>query len=245
MIDAQVLDFIRRLEEEPGLDLRAVFSESPVRGFRGIAIDAWRRRGFLAPVIVLAFLISSIGTALIGPRLALARRRTRKMLESRIHFCRDIHDPEVLSAIRAINPTVGLVYGGPIVRHELFEIPDMGTLGIHHGKVPEYRGKKTTFWAIYNGETEVSVIIQRIGKKLDAGEIVARADIAVNNRPLPVIKKKLEQAGIDIYVRAVQDVVAGRAEYVVQLPGPRSLYKDPTAMDIVRFWWKYACRLFE
>ena len=140
---------------------------------------------------------------------------------------------------------MGLVYGGPIIKQELFEIPSLATLGIHHGDAPRYRGKKTTFWAIYNGEEKVSVIIQRIGKKLDGGEIVARADITVEKRPLPIIKKRLEKAGIDIYVKAVKEVAEGRAQFVPQPAESGPLYKDPKASEILRFWWKYACRLFQ
>ena len=69
------------------------------------------------------------------------------------------------------------VCGAPILKPELFEIPAFGTLGIHHGRLPEYRGKKTTFWAIYNGDSTAGVTIQRINAGLDTGEIVCTGEV--------------------------------------------------------------------
>ncbi len=243
-IEAQVLRFVSRLEEESGINLLAVVSESPVRGFRGIVFDLWQRRGALAPAILFRNVLFALVATICNPAAVRQRRRALKILRNRIHFFDNIHAEEVLQMVRSLSPALGLVYGGPIVRPELFSIPARGTLGIHHGKVPNYRGKKTTFWALYNGEPEVAVIIQKISSKLDAGDIVLQANILVRNRPLPLVKKDLENAGIDLYLKAIAAVVNGTANYMPQPAGGRSLYKDPTAIDIFRFWGKYFARLF-
>jgi methionyl-tRNA formyltransferase len=125
----------------------------------------------------------------------------------------------------------------------LFSIPELGTLGIHHGKVPDYRGKKTTFWAIYNGESEVGVTIQKISDKLDAGDIVRQSTLLVRNRPLPLVRRDLNRIGIDLYLDAIKDMIDGRARCVPQPFGSRSLYKDPTTIDLLRFWGRYVIRL--
>jgi len=56
----------------------------------------------------------------------------------------DVHAQAVLERVRAAAPDLGVIYGAPILKPELFGIPPLGTLGIHHGRVPQYRGKKTT-----------------------------------------------------------------------------------------------------
>jgi len=241
-ISAEVSGFLSRLELDSEIDLLAVISESPVRGTPGIVIDLWQRRGILVvPILIRKFLVWLI-RYVFDPALSL-RRRIMKKLNSRIHYCDSMHASDVIQFVRELNPGLGLIYGGPIVKPELFSIPDRGTLGIHHGNVPEYRGKKTTFWAIFNGEDEVAVIIQKISDKLDAGDIVLRANVQVRNRPLPLVRKELERTGVDLYLEAITAVVNGSANYIPQPAGSNPLYKDPTAGDILRFWGKYFVRL--
>jgi folate-dependent phosphoribosylglycinamide formyltransferase PurN len=243
VLDAQVLRFVSCIEDEPAIDLVGIVSQSPVRGMRGMIVDLWRRRGLLAPAILLRNALTTMLTAVLTPASFVQRRRSLKRIRERLHFVNDIHAVETLQLIQKLEPVLGLVYGGPILRPELFSIPRLGTLGIHHGKVPRYRGKKTTFWAMYNGEPDVGVIIQKIGSNLDAGEIVMQANLTVGRRPLPRIRKQLDTIGLDLYLGAIAAVLDGSAIYVRQPATVSRLYKDPTATDIVRFWGRYLVRL--
>jgi len=243
VLDAQLLRFASRIEDEPAIDLVGIVSQSPVRGMRGMIVDLWRRRGILALPILLRNGLAAIINTLFRPAATLERRRSSNAVRDRTHFFDDIHSEDALNHVRALDPALGLVYGGPIVKPELFSIPALGTLGIHHGKVPNYRGKKTTFWALYNGEAEVGVIIQRISDRLDAGDIVRQSTLSVRNRPLPLVRQDLEHIGIDLYLDAIEGVFDGTAHYVPQPAGSRPLYKDPTAIEILRFWGRYLVRL--
>jgi methionyl-tRNA formyltransferase len=148
-----------------------------------------------------------------------------------------------LSRIARLRPDLGAVYGGPILRPELFRIPALGTLGIHHGRLPHYRGKKTTFWAMYNGEETVGVAIQRIGTGLDRGEILRDAELATGSMPLPVVRRHLERLGLKLYVEAVLSMRGEEPAFRPQPAGGGALYKDPRAGDIARFWLRYFQRL--
>ena len=243
VLDNQVLRFVSRIEDEPAIDLVGIVSQSPVRGIRGIIIDLWRRRGILALPILLRNGLAAILNMLFRPAAALARRQSSRAVRDRVHFFDNIHGEAALDLVRDLDPALGLVYGGPILKPELFSIPELGTLGIHHGKVPDYRGKKTTFWALYNGETEVGVIIQKISDRLDAGDIVRQSTLTVRKRPLPLVRQDLERIGIDLYLGAIKDIIGGNARLVPQPSGSRPLYKDPTAIDLLRFWGRYLVRL--
>ena len=152
----------------------------------------------------------------------------------RRHSC-----PEVLERVGRSRADLGLVYGSPILRPELFELPQFGTLGIHHGKLPEYRGKKTTFWAMYNGEPSATATIQRITRKLDRGDVVRQGDVPVAGKSYGRVWRELEELGADLYVRAVLDVRDGTARY-------RSSRRDAVASSIairgpailLRFYWR-------
>jgi hypothetical protein len=244
VLEDDCIEFIRRIHGRPELELAGVFCETSVVGLAGIARDLVARRGWLAPLLLLQRALRRAGRVLLAPRRELTRRRALRELASRIHFVPDLHAPAVLSRVQALEPALGAVYGGPILRPALFGIPAKGTLGIHHGRLPDYRGKKTTFWAMHNGEDAVGVAIQRIGAGLDRGDVLRDAELPVGRKPLPVVTRQLEGLGLDLYLAALLDVQRGAAEFRPQSSGGGPLYRDPRAADIARFWTRYFTRLF-
>jgi folate-dependent phosphoribosylglycinamide formyltransferase PurN len=243
-LQSAVVDFIERLESNESLDLVGVFCETDAPGAKGVLLDLWRRRGVLSLPLLLQRWLRIVARTIFQPRRVNARRRTRKLISPRLHYQPDLHSEVTLARIRALHPDLGLVYGGPILRSQLFELPRLGTLGIHHGMVPDYRGKKTTFWAMYNGEPSVGVIIQVIGSGLDKGDVVLDARMPVGRAPLPVVSARLEHLGLDLYMQAIEQVRTGTACYRPQGTGSGPLYRDPSAMDLLRFWARYLHRLF-
>ena len=242
-LQPDVLDFLGRLEKEVDIQLLGIFCQADARGLGGIVRDLWARRGFLAlPLLLQRWLKIATDTAL-APRRAIPRRQTARDVSDRLHFSADLHDPRMIAQVRALEADLGLVYGGPILRHELYSLPKQGTLGIHHGLTPEYRGKKTTFWAMYNDEDFVGVTVQLISSSLDRGDILAEGKMRVGRAPLPVVTARLLRLGIDLYVKAILKVRDGTARPIPQSAGSGNLYRDPSATDILRFWWRYLVRL--
>ena len=240
VLDDQVLRFVSRIEDEPAIDLVGIVSQSPVRGIRGVIVDLWRRRGIVALPILLRNGLAAMINTLFRPAVTLERRRSSNAVRDRTHFFDDIHSEDALNHVRSLNPALGLVYGGPIVRPELFSVPELGTLGIHHGKVPNYRGKKTTFWALYNGETEVGVIIQKISDRLDAGDIIRTVDSVRSQPSVAARHDKISNISASTCIwKLYKDVIDGKANYVPQPTGSRPLYKDPTAIELLQFWGRY------
>jgi folate-dependent phosphoribosylglycinamide formyltransferase PurN len=244
VVESDCAQFVAALASRAEIDLAGVFCETRHRGLPGVVRDLWTRRRWLMPLLLGQRLARGFSRSFLGPRAELARRRTLRRLRERIHFVEDLHSDAVLSRVARLEPDLGAVYGGPILRPELFEIPRHGTLGIHHGRLPDYRGKKTTFWAMYNGEDEVGVAIQQIGTGLDRGDVLRDARLPVGQLPLPIVRRRLERIGLDLFVEAVLCVREGSAAFRPQPGIRRALYRDPRAGDIVRFWMRYFARLF-
>jgi methionyl-tRNA formyltransferase len=153
-----------------------------------------------------------------------------------MHFAVNIHAPEVLEQISELQPDLGLIYGSPILKPELFEIPKFGTLGIHHGRVPEYRGSKTTFWMMYNGERCVGVTIQKVNKGLDTGSIVKTGEVRAYRRAYLPVLREVEALGVDLYLQAVLEVKHGVAEFKPQTGVKTKPYRTPETADYFRFF---------
>jgi folate-dependent phosphoribosylglycinamide formyltransferase PurN len=241
VLEDDCVHFIGRLVACPEIELAGVFCEARSTGLRGIVHDLWRRRRWLAPLLLAQRGLRRIVRTLAAPRAEFDRRRTVRELP--LHFVDDLHADEVVAAVAKLRPALGVVYGGPILRPALFLTPARGTLGIHHGLLPDYRGKKTTFWAMYNGEPRVGVAVQKIGAGLDRGDVLREATLATGRAPLPVVNRRLQRLGFDLFVEAILCVQRGADRYRPQPAGSGRLYRDPNARDMVRFWLRYLGRV--
>lgn len=228
--------FVALLEAHPEIELALGLCEGPGSGWRHRLANLWRRRGLFAIPVLLADLFGEGLGYLRQPRQWRALRRLAAQARPRICFVADVHAPEVISQVRALAPDLGVIYGGPILRRELFGIPRLGTLGIHHGRVPVYRGKKTTFWELYNGEPVAGITIQRITAGIDTGDVVATAEVQTGCRSFGSVWREVEERGCEVFIQAILDVRDGRAAAVPQTAPGGPLYRQPTAGDLFRFW---------
>jgi methionyl-tRNA formyltransferase len=238
VLERSVKQFICRIEEHPEIDFLGGFVQSKAQTFQAVARDLFQRRHLLALPLLVMQACSALGRYMVHPFNEIELNRKLTKLSDRIHYVPDIHTEEVLERVRSLEPELGLLYSSPILKPQLFEIPSYGTLGIHHGKVPEYRGKKTTFWAMYNGEKTVDVTIQKINPGLDTGDIVQSAEVPVIGRSLGAVWHELELLGFYLFIQSILEVKHKTATYRPQVGKKGKLYKDPKLDDILRFWWK-------
>lgn len=227
--------FIAMLEAHPDIELVLGLCEG-----RGSAFaDLWHRRGFLAVPVRTFVIWGECLDFLRGPREWLALRRLGQRARAKIMTVPDLHAPAVLTRLRSLAPDLGVIYGGPILRPELFEIPARGTLGIHHGRAPQYRGRKTTFWEMYHGEAAAGITVQRITAGLDTGDVVARGAVEIGRKSYSRVWREVEEEGCRLLVEAILDVKAERARFTPQSGERGPLYRQPSAGTLLRFWlWR-------
>jgi len=230
--------FLCRLEGHPEIKLLGAFCQAETQSFSAVVKDLQQRRGLLAWPLLFLWIARSITPFFTQPRAELELRRSLAQMADKIHFVPHIHASEVLDKVRSLAPDLGLIYGSPILKPKLFEIPTLGTLGIHHGKVPEYRGNKTMFWAMYNGEQSAGITIQKVNARLDTGQIVKEGEVPIGRRSQWAVWRDLEALGLDLYIQAILEVKAGTAQYRPQTGPEGKLYRNPEPTDILRFWIK-------
>lgn len=230
--------FAAMLDAHPDVDLVLGLCEGEGAGLGHRLHNLWRRRRWVAlPVLVL-----ESGTALWEffrhPRETLDLRRLSAQALRKFVFVPDMHARGVLERVRAAAPDLGVIYGAPILKPELFGIPPLGTLGIHHGRVPQYRGKKTTFWEMYNGERAAGITIQRVNPGVDTGEVVRTGEVEIGRKSYSRVWREVEDLGCKLYLEAVLAIRKGEAAFVPQdTTAPRGpLYRQPTFLDILGYW---------
>jgi methionyl-tRNA formyltransferase len=129
----------------------------------------------------------------------------------------DLHDDACIAALREFGPTLGIAFGTYILRPSVFEIPTLGTINLHCGKAPQYRGSAAAFWELYNGEREVGITIHWVTSALDAGAIIRQEtfplDCAPPGEPLRYIDRYrrdvLAPNGVRLLLEAVAQIAAG------------------------------------
>ena len=146
----------------------------------------------------------------------------------RVERVKDIHAPETLDAIRAFAPDLGLSIAAPILRKALFTIPRLGSLNLHKGRLPDYRGMPPAFWELSHGERTVGCSVHWVDEKLDTGNIVAETTVPRERySTLRGLQLRLDEVGIALMRQAVLDVSNGTARSRPQSPGGRT-FRKPT-----------------
>ena len=62
-----------------------------------------------------------------------------------------------------------------IVRSPIFKHPRLGTINLHGGKLPDYRGASVINWQIIQGESKGGVAVVVVDDGIDTGDILAEA----------------------------------------------------------------------
>ena len=147
----------------------------------------------------------------------------------------DFHDAACVDFIRAQQPDLGVVVGTYILKAEVFELPRLGSVNLHSGKVPEYRGSAPAFWELYNGETEVGITIHQVETELDAGPIfkqtIVPLDPAPAGDPMRYIaayrRDQLLPRGVELLVETVSEIASGGAVSAPQAVEAARTYPYP------------------
>lgn len=157
-----------------------------------------------------------------------AERSITKTAHITVLHTPDIHDESTLKRVRQFAPDLGIALAAPILAPALFSIPRLGTLNLHKGKVPEYRGMPPAFWELWHGEKEVGCTVHVVEAGLDTGAIVRESRVPV--RPYSTLKGlqlTLDELGVRLMTDAARAMLDGSASLTPQPPGGRT-FRKPT-----------------
>ena len=102
---------------------------------------------------------------------------TARRLGVPVHFVDDYHSDGSISLIRGNNADLGIVFGTNIIKESVFGIPRLGSINLHQGLAPYYRGGPPVFWELFNDEKEVGLTVHFVASKVDTGDIVLQKTV--------------------------------------------------------------------
>lgn len=210
----------------------APFDRRPRKTLRAKFRHVVRRQGWLGLLAVVGGKIASLARAgesrVVVPPVALAPGIERFDVT-------DFHSPESLSIIEALRPDLAILAGTYILKESVFALPRYGSINLHSGKVPEYRGAAPAFWEIYHGEKAVGVTIHRVDASLDAGPVLALEmfpiDPAPGGDPLVYIEQFRQEIlgpnGVRMLVETVRALAQGTAKEIPQNHAVARTFRSP------------------
>jgi methionyl-tRNA formyltransferase len=105
-----------------------------------------------------------------------------------------VNAPEFVKHVRDLAPDLVILAGyNQILKRDLIDIPKLGCINLHGGKLPEYRGVAPINWQIIQGEKTGGIAIIFVDEGIDTGDIIAqvRFDITLEDTAKTVLDKTL------------------------------------------------------
>ncbi len=164
-----------------------------------------------------------------------------KKLNVPFYKIENYHTAESISLLREADADLGILYGTNIIKETVFSIPRLGSINIHQGLAPVYRGGPTVFWELFNAETEVGVTVHFVAAKVDTGDIIVQETVPLlydfsryglnYDNFLEDFRAALKEPSAQLIVEAVKQIADGREQRVKQDTTIGKRYRLPTKSE--------------
>jgi methionyl-tRNA formyltransferase len=121
-----------------------------------------------------------------------------------------INAPAAIDAVRRLKPDLAVNAGAGILRR-ILDVPRIGTLGVHMGLLPAYRGVNVAEWAALSGDP-VGCSVFWIDAGIDTGDIVATRAVDVSGcRSIDALRTRVNDAQLALLAEMTLAVLRGGA----------------------------------
>jgi len=143
-----------------------------------------------------------------------------------------INGPDAQRLIEKLSPDLGLSLAAPILKKRIFDMPRLGTINLHQGRVPDYRGMPPAFWEILNGEKSVGCTIHKVLSALDSGPVLAETEVPIEKFSTPAgMRILLDTVGNALLVDAIRRLRAGKGYLREQAGEGKTNKRPPLALE--------------
>ena len=125
-----------------------------------------------------------------------------------VNIPENLNSQNVQNEIKKQKPNLIVVMGyGLKIPNSILAIPKYGCINIHVSLLPRWRGAAPIEHALLNGDSETGITIFKLVEKMDAGPIISKKKILINN----IINKKdltekLNAIGVKLLEKTIEDI---------------------------------------
>lgn len=143
-----------------------------------------------------------------------------------------INERMACTYVREQNPDLGIALGAPILKPALFELPRLGTINLHKGRLPDFRGMPPAFWELHKGATSVGCTVHQVAAGLDTGDILLASEVPIDQfSTVAGVQVKLHRLGVELVAQAVEAIAAGSAQFSKQPAGGSTNSRPTLALE--------------
>lgn len=118
-------------------------------------------------------------------------------------------------------------------------------VNVHASLLPKYRGGAPIHYAIINGDKEAGVTIMEMVKKMDAGDMIAKASTSITDEDnVGTMFEKLAVIGRDLLLKTLPDYIAGNIKPELQDESKATFSPNITSEEERIDWNKSAREVF-
>lgn len=152
----------------------------------------------------------------------------------------NFHAADSTEKMRSFNADLGIVYGTNIIKEGVFSIPKLGSINLHQGLAPHYRGGPPVFWELFNGESEVGLTVHFVASKVDTGDIVLQTKIPLryddsfgldHDAFIDDFRVRLREDSAKLVADAVAAIASGTYDRIAQDTSLGRRYRLPTKKE--------------
>lgn len=150
-----------------------------------------------------------------------------------------LNSDQARDELRRLGAEVAVSLDNSLIEEATFSLPPFGTINVHHGAVPEYRGGPPVFWELADGRDTVGFTVHRIDAGIDTGPVLAEGDVPIQRRTtfaetLAATIPLLHEASLDALEETLRGLERGEAQERPQEPGSGRHRTTPTLRDYLR-----------
>jgi len=145
----------------------------------------------------------------------------------------NINKSETIEMVAQFAPELIVVTAfGQKIGREMINLPPKGMINVHASLLPKYRGAAPINWAIINGESTTGVSIITVAEQMDAGDIIAQAQVAIEpDETAQTLHNKLARTAAPLLLQCLDQIAQGTATYTRQdhskaTPAPKLTKND-------------------
>jgi Formyl transferase len=139
-----------------------------------------------------------------------------------------VNGPDAVEAISRLEPDVVIQVDAGILRRQIFEIPQVGTLNLHPGIAPSIKGLHSIYWALWEQKHEwIGATLHYIDEGIDTGSVLAYSTVEPHypGERFPPLYARAIELGVSRLVEALCDIAQGR-RWVIDPPAGEHVYRS-------------------
>ena len=131
---------------------------------------------------------------------------------------KNLNSEEEYEFIKKLNPDIVIVVAyGQLITNKFLNIPKEGFINIHASLLPVWRGAAPIQRSIMNSDIETGMSIMKIVEKLDAGPVMKKIKIKINElSTTEEISKNLSKISAKSIVKILDDIFNKKLKFINQ-----------------------------